>query len=90
MRRNTPTEPTNISPAQHLFGRRTWTLLPMSAKLLKPETPQQVPAKFKVAQQNQAEHYNKIAKTLVPLKRSDSVYLRLPGSTAWSPGVCKN
>ena len=87
--RNTPTEPTNTSPAQRLFGRRTRTLLPVSAKLLKPETPQQTPAKLKVAQQNQAEHYNKIAKTLVPLKRGDSVYLRLPGSTTWSPGVCK-
>ena len=61
----------------------------MSAKLLKPETPQQVPAKLKVAQQNQAERYNKIAKTLVPLKKGDSVYLRLPGSTTWSPGVYK-
>ena len=86
---NTPTEPTNTSPAQRLFCRCTRTLLAVSAKLLKPETPQQVPAKLKVAQQNQAEHYNKIAKPLVPLKRGDSVYLRLPGSTTWSPGVCK-
>ena len=55
--------------------------IPVSAKLLKPENPQQVPAKLIVTQQNQAVHYNKIAKTLVPLKRGDSVYLRLPGST---------
>ena len=85
-----PLQHTNrASPAQRLFGRCTQTLLPVSAKLLKPEMSQQVPAKPKVAQQNQAKHYNKIAKTLVPLKRGDSVYLRLPGSTTWSPGVCK-
>ena len=87
--RNTPTEPTNTSPAQRLYGRRTRTLLPVSANLLKPETPQQVPAKLKVAQQNQAEHYNKRARTLGPLKIGDPVYLRLPGSTTWSLGVCK-
>ena len=69
--RNTPTELTNTSPAQRLFGRRTQTLLPMSAKLLTPEIPQQVPAKLEVAQQNQAKHYNKVAKPLSPLKRGD-------------------
>ena len=47
----------------------------MSAKLLTPEIPQQVPAKLEVAQQNQAKHYNKVAKPLSPLKRGDSVYL---------------
>ena len=42
-----------------------------------------------MAQQNQAKHYNKVAKPLSPLRRGDSVYLRLPGSTIWSPGTCK-
>ena len=54
-----------------------------------PEIPQQVSAKLEVAQQNQAKHYNKISKIPIPLKKSDSVYLRLPGSTIWSPGICK-
>ena len=35
--RNIPTEPTQLSPAQRLFSRRTRTLLPISSKLLKPD-----------------------------------------------------
>lgn len=64
--RNTPTEPTNFSPAQRLFGRHTQTLLPSSTTLLKPEIPQQVSVKLKAGQQKQAEHYDKTAKPLPP------------------------
>ena len=41
-----------------------------------------------MAQHKQAEHYNQKAKTLVALNSGDSVYMRLPGSTTWSPGIC--
>jgi len=41
--RNTPTEGLNSSPVQRLIGRRTRTLLPTSARLLKPKLPK--PAK---------------------------------------------
>lgn len=87
--RNTPTEPTNLSPAQRLFGRRTQTLLPLSAALLKPETPQKVPSMLKAGQRRQTRYYNRTAKSLVPLKPGDSVRLRLPGNSTWSPGICK-
>ena len=35
--RNTPSQGTETSPAQRLFGRRTRNLLPMTAKLLEPQ-----------------------------------------------------
>ena len=34
--RNTPSEGLEVSPAQHLFGRRCKTLLPITESLLKP------------------------------------------------------
>ena len=88
--RNTPTEPTNLSPAQRLFGRRTRTLLPTTNTLLKPKIPQQVPVKLRAGQQKQAEYFNKKAKSLQPLSTGDTVRVRLPGSTTWSLGLCKN
>ena len=56
--RNTPTKPTNLSPKQQLFGRRTRTQLPLTTALLIPETPQQVPDKLSLGQQRQAQYYN--------------------------------
>ena len=61
---NTPTEPTNFSPAQCLFDRCTRTLLPSSTMLPEPEIPQQVLIKLKAGQQKQAEHYDNTAKPL--------------------------
>ena len=58
--------------------------------MLKPEIPQQVSVKLKAGQQKQAEHYDKTAKLLPPLNSGDQVRVRLPGSTTWSLGVCKN
>ena len=80
--RNTPTEPRNASPAQRLFVRRTRTLLPMSAMLLKPKILQEVQTKLKGGQHKQAERYKKLA----PLNEGDSVQMRLPGSTMWTAG----
>ena len=71
--RNTPTLPTNASPAQRLFGRRTRTLLLLSPTLLKPEIPQQITAKLKDGQCKQAKYYNRVAKSLKPLHTGDSV-----------------
>ena len=50
--RNTPTEGIGSSPAQRLFGRRTKTLLPTTARLLRPETVRGVPSKLIERQQN--------------------------------------
>jgi len=43
---NTPIEVTGLSQAQCLFGRRTRTHLPVSSKLLVPNTPANVQPKF--------------------------------------------
>ena len=87
--RNTPTEPTNLSPAQRLFGRRTRTLLLPTTALLTPETPQQVPTKLKTGQRRQGQYYNQHTKLLPSLKAGDAVRLKLPGSSTWTPGICK-
>jgi len=86
--RNTPTKPTNLSPAQRLFGRRTRTQLPLSAALLTPETPQLVPAKLALGQQKQAQHYDRSAKPLKALRTGELVYLKIPGSKTWTKGTC--
>ena len=87
--RNTPTEPTNLSPAQRLFGRRTRTLLLPTTALLTPETPQQVLTKLKTGQRRQGQYYNQHTKLLPSLKAGDAVRLKLPGTSTWTPGICK-
>ena len=71
--RNTPTEGLDSSPVQRLMGRRTRTLLPTSARLLKPKTPK--PAKDHVTKkrEKQAHYYNKGAKRLQELKPGNIV-----------------
>ena len=87
--RNTPTQPTNLSPAQRLFGRRTQTQLLPTPALLTPKTPHQVPAKLASGQSRQAQYYNRTAKPLKPLQAGDPVQLQLPSSTTWTNGICK-
>ena len=88
--RNTPTEPTNLSPAQRLFGRHTCTRLLPTTTLLMPQTPKQVSAKLTQGQHKQCRYYDRKAKSLTPLNPGDAVCLKLPGSTTWTPGVCKH
>ena len=73
--RNTPTEGIGSSPAQRLFGRRTKTLLPTTARLLRPETVRDVPSKLIERQQKQAVYYNRGARDLKPVKVGDNVYV---------------
>ena len=74
--RNTPTEGLDSSPVQRLMGRRTRTLLPTSARLLKPKLPK--PAKDLVTKkrEKQAHYYNKGAKRLKELKPGDIVRMK--------------
>ena len=74
--RNTPTEGLESSPVQRLMGRRTRTLLPTSAKLLKPKLPK--PAKDLVTKkrEKQAHYYNRGAKRLKELKPGDIVRMK--------------
>ena len=72
--RNTPQQGIDLSPAQRLMGRRTKTLLPTNANLLRPEhaTPE-IAEKLKFQQTKQQFHYNKTAKPLRPLQEGDIV-----------------
>ena len=71
--RNTPTEGLDSSPVQRLMGRRTRTLLPTSARLLKPKLPEPVKELVTKKREKQAHYYNKGAKRLKELKQGDIV-----------------
>lgn len=71
--RNTPSEGMDSSPAQRLLGRRTRTLLPTTAQLLKPETQPNVPAKLLKRKELQRKYYNRSTKDLSPLQKGDTV-----------------
>ena len=75
--RNTPQQGIDLSPAQRLMGRRTKTLLPTNANLLRPEhaTPE-IAEKLKFQQTKQQFYYNKTAKPLRPLQEGDIVRAR--------------
>ena len=89
--RNTPTSATNTSPAMRLYSRRTKTLLPTSAPLLKPQIPENVHTNLKMAQTKQAETYNRAAKDMRSLRPGDVVRIKPVGNTfshnSWAKGV---
>lgn len=66
---STPTEQTNVSPAQRLFSHRAHTLLPMSTKLLKSNIHPSVKDKLLSAQDRHANYYNKISWPLPEIQR---------------------
>lgn len=74
--RNTPSEELKTSPVQRLFGRRTKTLLPTSAELLKPKTPKDVYCKLKLQKAKQAQYYDRGTKELENLLPGDTVRLQ--------------
>lgn len=74
--RNTPTEGLDSSPVQRLMGRRTWTLLPTSARLLKPKLPKPVEKLVAKKREKQAHYYNRGAKRLKELKQGDIVRMK--------------
>ena len=68
--RKTPLASMQISPAQRLFSRRTRSLLPMTAALLKPSALDEdvTHTKLHRRQQQQAKYYNRGARDLQPLE----------------------
>ena len=74
--RNTPTEGLNSSPAQRLFGRRTRTLLPSTANLLKPKVVEVITKKESIRSKRQ-KYYNGHTKELPPLRNGDVVRVAL-------------
>ena len=92
--RNTPPAGIQISPAQRLLNRRTRSLLPMAAGLLKPSVTDEdtTHTKPRLRQQQQACYYNRGARDLDPLERGDVVGVQpwQAGKKEWQKGVVKN
>ena len=87
--RNTPTEGVGTSPAQRFLGRRCQTLLPMSCSQLIPQYPTEDAAQALQGQKvKQQQYYNRNAKDLSPIQTGETVRMRLPGQSTWTPGVC--
>ena len=86
--RNTSTEQTYSSQAQRLFDRRTWTLIPASPKLLRPELQTNMKTKLATSRAQQASYYNKTARSL-PDIQPEVVRMKQPGDSMWSQAVCK-
>ena len=76
-----PTEKIHSSLARRLFGRRTKTQLPMSKKLLIPETvpPGEVKGNLHKSKKSQAKFYDQKAKSLSPIKPRNTVGMKRPG-----------
>ena len=89
--RNTPSTGIQISPAQRLFNRRTRSLLPMSAGLLKPSVTDLTRTKLRERQQQQARYYNRGACDLDPLEAGDPVRIKpwQIGKSEWQKGFVK-
>jgi transposase InsO family protein len=73
--RNTPAQATHLSPAQVLMSRRTKTLMPTTANLLKPKVTYE-PRATQLNQARQAKYYNRNAKELEPLNEGDIVRMQ--------------
>ena len=71
--RNIPTEGIGASPVQRLFGRRTRTLLPVSAHMLDPAVPTGIVQKLKDRKARQKQYYDRQARALPELRRGDTV-----------------
>ena len=91
--RNTPPTGIQISPAQRLLNRRTRSLLPMSAGLLKPSVADEdtTRTKLRLRQQQQARYYDRGARDLDPLEKVDPVRVKPwhVGKKEWQKGVVK-
>ena len=92
--RNTPLSVIQVSPAQRLLNRRTSSLLPMSAGLLKPSVADEdsTHTTLRLRQQQQARYYNRGARDLDPLEKGDAVRVQpwQVGKKEWQKGVVKN
>jgi hypothetical protein len=84
--RNTPTQEIGSSPAQRLMNRRTKTLLPTKASLLKPKIVDndKTMTQLEKAKDRQASYYNIGARDLPPLQERDVVrVIPRQGETNW-------
>lgn len=89
--RNTPSQDMELSPVQRSLGRRTRTLLPMTAELLMPSGIDVSLEKKKRRLKNlkSAWYYDKAAKDLTPLSDGDVVRIQPTslGDKVWKRGT---
>ena len=71
--KNTPAQGLDTSPAQRLMRRRTKTLLPTTANLLRPQITEDLHQKLLFNKERQAKYYNRGARTLARLNPGDTV-----------------
>ena len=86
--RNSPSEGSDMSPAQKMFGRACRTFLPTPRSNLLPTYPTPPPRVFADNKLRQAKYYNRRTRPLTPLVVGQPIRMRLPGQRTWSPGVC--
>ena len=86
---NTPTESFGTGPAQRFLGRRCKTRLLTQRSLLVPRYSTERDAETLQSQKNrQKRYYDHSAKELPPVGNGETVYMRLPGQSTWSRGMC--
>ena len=89
--RNTPSSIIDISPNMRLFGRTTRTLLPTTDERLKPRNPDPmtIAQKLKERMSIQKTYYDKTTRPLIPLKRTDQVWIQStnPTERTWEKGT---
>ena len=87
--RNTPSEGIGTSPPQRFLGRRCTTRLPVSRQLLQPRYSTEDDTEALVTRkERQKYYYDQHAMSLQPIAVGDTVWMRLPGQTTWSAGIC--
>ena len=86
--RNTPTQGMQASPAQILMNRRTKTLLPTTASLLKPATTYNAELKH-MSKEKQKSYFDRHAKDLEPLDEGQCVRMKpfQKGRDEWKSAV---
>ena len=88
--RNTPKKDTDSSPAQRFFNRRTRSLIPITTKMLKPNSINLERERKKLQRKKdiQTQQYDKTAKDLIALQEGDTIRMKPynAGDKRWKKG----
>lgn len=82
--RNIPASGLSLSPSEILMGRRTRTKIPISSRLLKTNTSNEIKNELKIIQGNYKQYYDRSARERSKLMKGDSVYIQK--KKIWTPG----
>lgn len=82
--RNIPASGLSMSPSEILMGRRTRTKIPISSRLLKTNTSNQIKQELKVIQGNYKHYSDRSTRARSKLIKGDSVYIQK--NKIWTPG----